>query len=182
MKTIRQKHEFLVRFLKQENLLDKYKAQYELQSTFGKDFPFDKISYIEEGFLFRLTPEGAEYWRNVMNKFNSALKKYASPFDDIINWGANRNLHKEGDIKTQYCKLGEEFGELGRAIIKSDNDAIIDAIGDMVIVLTNLTEIYSINTNTELKGFVTMEYCINEAYNVIKNRKGSMENGSFIKD
>ena len=32
----------------------------------------------------------------------------------------------------------EEAGELGRAILKDDNPEFRDAIGDMVVVLTNL--------------------------------------------
>ena len=66
----------------------------------------------------------------------------------------------------------EEAGEVGRAILKEDTAEIIDGIGDMVVVLTNLAE---------LAG-VPIEECIQEAYNVIAKRTGKMINGTFVKD
>ena len=48
----------------------------------------------------------------------------------------------KGDTKTQFCKLMEEAGELGRAILKNDDEEeFVDAIGDMVVVLTNLSSL-----------------------------------------
>ena len=35
----------------------------------------------------------------------------------------------------------EEAGELGRAILKDDESEFVDAIGDMVVVLTNLAHL-----------------------------------------
>ena len=52
----------------------------------------------------------------------------------------------------------EEAGELGRAILKEDQDEFVDAIGDMVVVLTNLAHL----------GGTTIEECIDSAYNEIK--------------
>jgi NTP pyrophosphatase (non-canonical NTP hydrolase) len=93
-------------------------------------------------------------------------------FDLIRTWATERGLYKGGDTKTQFCKLMEEGGELGRAILKNDNDEFIDAIGDMVVVLTNLAHL----------GGTTIEACIDSAYNEIKNRKGKMSNGTFVKN
>ena len=94
-------------------------------------------------------------------------------FKKIREWSEARNLPKGSDIKTQTIKLGEEFGELSRAIIKSDDEELKDAIGDMVVVLTIICQI---------KGDFTIEEAIESAYDVIKDRKGRMENGSFIKE
>jgi NTP pyrophosphatase (non-canonical NTP hydrolase) len=66
----------------------------------------------------------------------------------------------------------EEVGELARAILKDEQDNIQDAIGDIVVVLTNLSEL----SNTKI------ETCINDAYQVIANRKGKMINGTFVKE
>ena len=93
-------------------------------------------------------------------------------FDCIREWADERGLYEKGDPKTQYIKLMEEAGEVGRAILKEDTDEIIDGIGDMVVVLTNLAELHGI----------TIEECIQEAYNVISKRKGKMINGTFVKD
>ena len=93
-------------------------------------------------------------------------------FDKIREWADERGLYDKGDTKTQYLKLMEEAGELGRAILKHDEDEFVDAIGDMVVVLTNLAEL----------GGVSIEHCIDEAYKVISKRTGKMQNGTFVKD
>ena len=46
-------------------------------------------------------------------------------------------LYTKGDTKTQFAKLIEETGELAQAILKKDDVEFADAIGDMVVVLTN---------------------------------------------
>jgi NTP pyrophosphatase (non-canonical NTP hydrolase) len=95
-----------------------------------------------------------------------------SLFDDIREWAKERGLYDKGDTKTQYLKLMEEAGELGRAILKDDQSEFVDAIGDMVVVLTNLAHL----------GGTSIEECIDSAYNVISKRTGKMVNGTFVKD
>ena len=95
-----------------------------------------------------------------------------SIFDEIRTWAFNRGIYKSGDTKTQLIKLYEEVGELSEAVLKSDNDEFIDAIGDAVVVLTNLAEL----------GGVRIEDCIESAYNEIANRSGNMVNGTFVKE
>jgi len=92
-------------------------------------------------------------------------------FDLIRAWAEERGLYKNGDTKTQALKLVEEVGETCRAILKEDFDEITDGIGDCVVVLTNLAELHG----------VSIEDCIAEAYNEIKNRKGKMSNGTYVK-
>ena len=92
-------------------------------------------------------------------------------FNLIRDWAKERGLYDKGDTKTQYCKLMEEAGELGRSILKDDQVEFVDAIGDMVVVLTNLAHL----------GNTTIEACIDAAYAEIKTRKGKMENGTFVK-
>ena len=93
-------------------------------------------------------------------------------FDCIREWADERGMYDKREPKTQYIKLMEETGEIGRAILKNDTDEIIDGIGDAVVVLTNLAELVG----------VPIEECIQEAYNVISKRKGKMVNGTFVKD
>lgn len=90
----------------------------------------------------------------------------------IRDWANERNLIAEGDSKTQYLKLIEECGELSQAILRSNKVELVDAIGDIIVVLTNLAAIED----------VKVEHCLNSAYNVIKNRKGKMINGTFVKN
>jgi len=92
-------------------------------------------------------------------------------FDDIRSWAKDRGIYDSGDVKTQYVKLMEEAGELAKALLDEDEPEIIDAIGDMVVVLTNLAK---------LKGF-KIEDCVDSAYHEIANRKGKMINGTFVK-
>ena len=66
----------------------------------------------------------------------------------------------------------EEAGELGRAILKQNREEQKDAIGDMVVVLTNLAELLD----------MPIEECVESAWNVISKRTGKMINGTFVKD
>ena len=93
-------------------------------------------------------------------------------FDKIREWAEERGIYEHGDPKTQYLKLMEEAGELGRAILKENEGEQIDAIGDMVVVLTNLAELLGL----------TIEECVESAYEVISKRTGKMKNGTFVKD
>ena len=93
-------------------------------------------------------------------------------FDLIREWAENKGIYQKGDVKTQYLKLLEETGELAKSILKEDNAEFIDAIGDCVVVLTNLAK---------LKGY-KIEDCVNSAYEVISKRTGKMQNGTFVKD
>ena len=93
-------------------------------------------------------------------------------FDCIRTWADERGLYDKGDPKTQYIKLMEETGEIGRALLKEDTNEIVDGIGDAVVVLTNLAELIG----------VPIEECIQSAYNVIAKRTGKMVNGTFVKD
>ena len=101
-------------------------------------------------------------------------------FNNIRRWARDRGLYKEGDLKTQFVKLNEEVGELANAILKSNEEELIDSIGDIVVVLTNLTHLA--NRSVLKKEYVTIEHCIEEAYKQIKDRKGKMVDGDFQKE
>jgi len=110
-----------------------------------------------------------------MNSFESLVDQVETrtwTFDNIRDWAKQRGLYKKGDSKTQYVKLQEEAGELAKALLKNDKPEIKDAIGDIVVVLTNLAHLEKLN----------IEECIDAAYTEILNRKGKMINGTFVKD
>lgn len=92
-------------------------------------------------------------------------------FDKIRSWAKKRDLYKKGDVKTQFLKLQEETGELAQALLNKDEIEIQDAIGDIVVVLTNLAWLADYR----------IEDCIDAAYQEIKDRKGKMKNGTFKK-
>jgi len=107
-------------------------------------------------------------------KLNGSIEymKTDNRFQLIRDWAGERGLYTKGDKKTQFCKLMEEAGELGRAVLKDDQPEFVDAIGDMVVVLTNMAHL----------GGTTIEDCIDAAYKVISKRTGKMVNGTFVKD
>ena len=106
------------------------------------------------------------------NQPESVKVEEPSIYDLIRQWADERGIYRNGDTKTQYVKLQEEAGELAKAILKDDKVEFVDAIGDMVVVLTNLAA---------LEG-LKIEDCITSAYDVIKSRQGSMINGTFVKE
>jgi len=100
------------------------------------------------------------------------LYSHQDQFELIRGWAKERGLYDKGDSKTQFLKLIEEAGELAMSLLKSDKVETKDAIGDMVVVLTNLAY---------LEGF-NIEECIKAAYKEISKRTGKMINGTFVKD
>ncbi len=107
---------------------------------------------------------------NYIQKLQTQRKENVQ--ESVINWAIERNLIKLGNAPKQLIKLSEEVGELGSAFLKNDFNEIKDAIGDIQIVLMILSEQLGIDYNQ----------CLNDAYNVIKNRKGKTINGTFVKD
>jgi len=100
------------------------------------------------------------------------LYSHHDQFELIREWAKSRGIYDKGDPKTQLIKLYEESGELSQAILKNDKEGIIDAIGDSVVVLTNLAHLVGTN----------IEDCIQSAYDEISNRTGRMINGTFVKN
>jgi NTP pyrophosphatase (non-canonical NTP hydrolase) len=93
-------------------------------------------------------------------------------FEDIRNWAHARNIIEGATPQAQFVKLIEEVGELAQGIAKGRHDSIYDGIGDAVVVLTILAAQHNVD----------IEHCIELAWNEIKNRKGKMVNGTFMKE
>ena len=110
--------------------------------------------------------------KSVMFDRKKKKKKKENIYGLIRTWATEKGIYKSGDSKTQYLKLMEEAGELAEALLKNDEPEVIDAIGDMVVVLTNLAKLRGHN----------IEDCIASAYSVIKDRQGKMTNGTFVKN
>lgn len=95
---------------------------------------------------------------------------------DLINkveqWAADRNLILGATQGAQYGKLLEEIGELGQGLIEADAELIEDSIGDSLVVLIIIAA---------MRG-LTLEQCLATAYKEIKDRKGRMIDGKFVKE
>lgn len=95
--------------------------------------------------------------------------------DKTIQWHHDRNLIEGSTDKAQFSKLMEETLELHEAIVDEHdyNDVwTIDAIGDIIVVLINIAT----------RNNLTIEQCLEHAYNDIKDRKGKMVDGIFVKE
>lgn len=94
-------------------------------------------------------------------------------FNKIRQWAEDRNLVEGSSPASQMLKLTEELGELANAINKNKKTTdLVDSIGDVTVVLTIIAQMY---------GF-KIEDCANHAYIEIKDRKGRMVNGTFVKE
>lgn len=89
----------------------------------------------------------------------------------IKKWAIDRNV-VSGDVKSQMVKLLEEAGELAEGINKNKKDLIVDSIGDVYVVLVILCMQLGLDIND----------CIKAAYEEIKDRKGKLVNGLFVKE
>ena len=150
------------------------------ETTHGKfEISNDYIPWIMANVKTSMFNEGRSYIYNkafyeaFFNPEHSPVESKASErFDLIRNWAATRGIYDEGNTHTQYVKLMEEAGELAEALLKKDDHEIWDAIGDMVVVLTNLAH----------QTGMDIEQCIDNAYGEISQRTGKMVNGTFVKD
>jgi len=89
----------------------------------------------------------------------------------IEQWAIDRNLHTADETK-QMLKLIEETGELASGMAKNNVEVITDSIGDIYVVLVILS----------MQLGIDIDKCIEYAYNEIKDRKGKMVNGVFVKE
>jgi NTP pyrophosphatase (non-canonical NTP hydrolase) len=92
-------------------------------------------------------------------------------YEELIKqWHRDRNLIDGATDKDQVCKLIQEVGELSDNVCK--NRDVADDIGDCIVVLINIAE----------RNGLTLEHCMSVAYNDIKDRKGKMISGVFVKE
>jgi len=136
---------------------------------------------------------------NIINteSFNDLVP---STITNIAHWHHKRNLVDGTTDEKQFEKLMEEFIELWCAmhpnrepiVVSGDMTSMVhrlyhkarikmgkeripemkDALGDMSVVMINIME---------RNGF-TFEECIIAAYNEIKDRRGRMIDGTFVKE
>jgi NTP pyrophosphatase (non-canonical NTP hydrolase) len=91
--------------------------------------------------------------------------------EQIQQWSIDRNL-QTSDKKSQLVKVVEEVGEVAAAIARGDDELLQDAIGDVFVTIVILSQCSGLDF-TE---------CVRHAYNEIKDRKGKLVDGIFIKE
>lgn len=88
----------------------------------------------------------------------------------IVQWHYDRNLIEGSTDPIQFMKLISELGELASNLAKKRN--IADDIGDAIVVLVNIAE----------RNGLSIEDCLKKAWDDIKDRKGMMIDGTFVKE
>lgn len=89
---------------------------------------------------------------------------------NIESWHTARNLIDGSTDQAQFVKLMEEAGELAASIARGKD--VRDDIGDMVVVLINIAK----------RNGYKLEDCMEVAWKDIRDRKGKMVDGVFIKE
>ena len=135
------------------------------------------------------TTEGWHFWHHVALAFIDRceyppLPKDAAPqgglsLDEletrIRQWGVDRKIlgpEGQGTVAGQMAKLEEEFLELDFGVKTGDVYECKDAIGDMTVVLVMLADLLGLSFRD----------CVVAAWDEIKDRKGEMRDGVFVKE
>lgn len=146
------------------------KGRFEIKKTRLTDSY--KKSEIMTGFTSAKDAQD-EAWAH----YQRSMQPYVKPdtidsyFDKFTGWATDRQIIQNGNVLAQGLKLVSEIGELADNLAKGR--CIKDDIGDCMVVLNNLAHM----TDTQLAD------CLAQAWNDIKDRKGTMnEHGVFIKD
>tara|TARA_B110000503_G_scaffold10389_1_gene14060 strand:+ start:1843 stop:2145 length:303 start_codon:yes stop_codon:yes gene_type:complete len=90
----------------------------------------------------------------------------------VETWAQEKGIFAKATPMAQALKTLEETTELCTAINNDDRTEIIDAIGDIMVTLIIQAKMQNLS----------LEECLESAYNVITKRTGKMVNGQFVKD
>ena len=90
----------------------------------------------------------------------------------VTVWADNKDLLKPENSLKQFTKVVEEVGEVAAALARNDKDELKDGIGDVIVTLVILAE----------QQGLSLEECLQAAWDEIKDRKGKTVNGAFIKE
>lgn len=125
------------------------------------------ISHLANSMKSYANAEQLKLFANYYSEDNSMLDKL---IDNFVQWHKDRNLIDGSNDQAQYVKLIEEAGELAGNIARGKD--VSDDIGDMIVILTNIAA----------RNQLTIAECCEKAWNDIKDRKGKMVDGVFIKE
>ena len=112
--------------------------------------------------------------------------KYEQLQEKVIQWANDRNIFENSNAIKQISKTQEELDETLEALKKLDTykdadniiirseiiDEVVDGIGDMLVTIILLSKMVRLDSVD----------CLAAAYDEIKNRKGKMIDGLFVKE
>lgn len=139
------------------------------------NFECDSWEYCDEDIIDALAKQKAKeimskYVENIFNGGNQT--SYETLARKIINRFTNIGIVSADNAKTQFMKVTEELGELAEGINKDKPEQVKDSLGDVLVTLILLAEDLGLN----------LLDCLNSAWNEIKDRKGEVKDGSFVKE
>ena len=92
---------------------------------------------------------------------------------NIDKWMDDKGITENGTAMGQAIKTLEETAELLDAINHNNDEDIMDAVGDIYVTLRGVCKVSKIS----------LDKCIENAYNEIKDRKGHLTTqGTFVKE
>ena len=136
-------------------VLRKAKAFDEVIKASQKEKTYEQLG-------FSTSRIASEYWRT--QTMNNLIKQ-------VEQWSKDKGLDK-GNPDRQALKFYEEAGEVAAALSRGQSEALKDGIGDTVVTLIILAQQHG----------MTLEECLQFAYDEIAGRKGKMINGTFVKE
>lgn len=106
----------------------------------------------------------------------------------VIQWAKDKGILDKATPLTQIAKTQEELDETREALFWQSKD--VDTYTNNKCVLCNTKEeikdgfgdiLVTLIIGAEMQG-LTLDECLETAYNVISKRTGKMQNGTFVKD
>jgi NTP pyrophosphatase (non-canonical NTP hydrolase) len=138
-------------------------------------------------FVWDRTPEGNDFWENIVLQSRLAFPIYPDSgttiptpirilipsietlIPSIEAWAEARGITSP---QSQLLKFFEEGGELASALLKNKEEEEKDAVGDVLVTLIIYCKLRNIN----------LAECLSLAWEQIKNRTGKTQGGIFVKD
>lgn len=138
----------------------------------GKDIRKSIDDFIDN---IKETIEDFKEEQKMTNRLGQSKTENFGSLDQLVEqvqlWSIDKDLHK-GNSDRQALKFYEEAGEVAAALSRGQTDALKDGIGDTVVTLIILAQQHD----------MTLQECLQFAYDEIKGRKGKTINGTFIKE
>jgi NTP pyrophosphatase (non-canonical NTP hydrolase) len=103
---------------------------------------------------------------------NKSEMTFDEGIDNVSQWAQSKGLLDKENATKQLLKVMEEVGETASAVLKGDHAKVIDGIGDSFVTLIVLSKQLGLEPL----------YCLEVAWNEIKDRKGKMVDGTFVKE
>lgn len=134
------------------------------------DTKFDEENGIKRFEAFKSeTPELEEH--EIDTVFGAPILPADLLIDNVTGWFEEKGLH---DVNMQALKMFEEAGEICHELTRgrTDTKELVDALGDTIVTIIGLC--HHLN--------IPFEAALSLAWNEIKDRKGKVINGSFVKE